>query len=239
MKKSLQTVLTAAAFTASLNSAVAVNVNAATSQIPVTQLYDDEYDPSLEQVPTAYGPPWMFDDNYDPSQEQISTAYGPPWMFDDNYDPSHDGTYGVYGPPPTWMTYPRGDLNLDNEIDVFDMIKLKEMLLDPNREYDRLADANDDGEFGIADVVAIENYLAGRTIDYLLTEEQEELITTVTQPEVTTDTTTIEKIVTETTTDTPVTSYGPPACFFRTSTEPINTFDSPIRTTETTAIPKE
>ncbi len=261
MKKNLQTLLTAAAFAVSAGGAFASNVNAdAASEMPSIPLFDDEY------------------------------------------RPEEDEGYSVYGPAPAWTQQPRGDVNLDNVIDVFDLIKLKEMLLDANTKYDRLIDLNDDDEFNIADVVMMGNYLTGRTAKYELTDEQkavttsltaEDIITTTTYetmvlygppwtftettadietlvtyvtttttalyapppmptattailhtPDIsqiidTTKKTEVEKLITTTTTSTPVTTYGPPAFFFRTSDMEADVFYSPIKTTETTAVPQE
>ena len=265
MKKNLQTLLTAAAFAVSAGGAFASNVNAdAASEMPSIPLFDDEY------------------------------------------RPERDEAYSVYGPAPAWTQQPRGDVNLDNVIDVFDLIKLKEMLLNANTKYDRLIDLNDDDEFNIADVVMMGNYLTGRTPKYELTDEQkavttsltaEDIITTTTYetmvlygppwmftettatatadietlvtyvtttttvlyapppmppvttailytPDIsqfidTTESTDAEKLITMTSTTTPVTTYGPPAFFFRTSDMEADVFYSPIKTTETTAVPQE
>ncbi len=145
-------------------------------------------------------------------------------LFDDEYRPERDEAYGVYGPAPAWTQHPRGDVNLDNVIDVFDLIKLKEMLLNANTKYDRLIDLNDDDEFNIADVVMMGNYLTGRTAKYELTDEQKTVTTSLTAEDIIT-TTTYEAMV----------LYGPPWMFTETTatTADIETLVTYVTTTTT------
>ena len=90
MKKSLHTVLTAAAFAVSMNNAAAMPTDAAEQRhISVVPMLND-YNPSNDQVITTYGPPAFFPWNttYTTVEDIVTTT---------TWDP-----VGVYGPP-SWF----------------------------------------------------------------------------------------------------------------------------------------
>ena len=91
MKKTIHTLLTAAAFAASLNMSAAGNVSAGTLSDVNAAPDRMGYDPSTEEVQDVYGPaPSYGDENlvYDPivtstvlDVQNIQTTYGPPaWL---------------------------------------------------------------------------------------------------------------------------------------------------------------
>lgn len=164
------------------------------------------------------------------------TLYGPPWVF-----PGYTGTMPddivtttttepseIYGPPIAF--YEPGDLNGDGSVDVFDVIKLRKMLLqnmkgDPSWE-ENFADINEDNEFGVADLVAMQNYLLGRTHDFKTKLSTTTTTTSTSETEPATTTTIDWSIV--------VPLYGPPEVL-STYTYPYYTY--PPETTMTTVTP--
>ena len=58
-----------------------------------------------------------------------------------------------------------GDCNLDGSINVLDIVKLVNFILEsdvPNCSQEQVADLNEDGEFNILDVVVVVNIVLGR-----------------------------------------------------------------------------
>ncbi|MDE6788551.1 MAG: carbohydrate binding domain-containing protein [Ruminococcus sp.] len=55
-----------------------------------------------------------------------------------------------------------GDINSDKEVDVFDMIEMRKLLASNFADAPASADTNGDGEFSIADAVALQQYLVGQ-----------------------------------------------------------------------------
>ena len=235
MKKTKHTILTALTFTAALQMASASNVNAITEDELGAIGVQVPFKASEQEVQDVYGPPPTYDEPVTTAQivettiQQTSTStttvYGPPAWFRTTSTVSDIVNMTtttmpapVYGPPQ--MFYQPGDLNGDRSSDVFDVIYLRKLLL-KNMEGDPAweeiyADVNGDGEFNIADLVALQNYLLGKTPD--LTTPPETTTTTAAEP---TTTSTTSKMMVEL-------MYGPPVIKTTTSATGITT------TTETT-----
>ena len=52
-----------------------------------------------------------------------------------------------------------GDLNLDGQINIVDIVLVIEIILDSDNEYNQLADLNEDGSINIIDVVQLVNII--------------------------------------------------------------------------------
>ena len=223
MKKTLQTVITAAMFAAA-SSAYDYNSFAGeiqdTSPEMTAETVTTDYDPATEEQEDVYGPPPAWNTPIESVQttatnEIPAPVYGPPlaWTTTSETDLPVPTTMPaaiplpVYGPPAAWI----GDLNEDDRVDVFDMIELKNMYLNgitkDSMDLYR-ADINQDGKIGMADLVMLQNYLLGRTkkiYDHQLeepkpTEPQKSYVNTTN-----TTATTTEPI--------PECVYGPPIAF--------------------------
>ncbi|OPZ18579.1 MAG: hypothetical protein BWZ04_02627 [Firmicutes bacterium ADurb.BinA205] len=118
MKKTKQTLLTAAAFAAAMNMSAAGNVNAVTlseAELPASLA---NYDPSADEIQDVYGPAPNYNDDPVttatlmtqpvPTTTEIQTTYGPPvWMWDDTTTTSIEtmtATVPLYGPMPAYTT---------------------------------------------------------------------------------------------------------------------------------------
>ncbi|MBP3268953.1 MAG: hypothetical protein J6M07_11660, partial [Ruminococcus sp.] len=124
MKKTKQTLLTAAAFAAAMNMSAAGNVNAVTlseAELPASLA---NYDPSADEIQDVYGPAPNYNDDpvttetlmtqTVPITTEIQTTYGPPiWRWDDTSTTSIDTTtttstttvpVPLYGPMPAYTT---------------------------------------------------------------------------------------------------------------------------------------
>lgn len=157
--------------------------------------------------------------DYNP-QETFQTVYGPPvsqiTTSVEDYNPKHTETTfaAVYGPAPFWTTTMqqtettikketlpvpvygpplawKGDLDMDNRIDVFDMIGMRKKYLEAvlYGEYDSRADVNDDGEVNVADMVMLQKYILGAAKDFSSQPDE----TTVVPNSNTTKTTVVEE----------------------------------------------
>ena len=154
MKKTMQSIMTAAAFAAAMGSVTAGTVNAIgnASTIPTSEI------------------------EFDPSAQKFSPLYGPPEVL-----------------------LPKGDVNMDANVDIFDLIIMKRSILSGEElGYSslKLADVNGDGEFNIADVVSMQHFLNGSETYYVKYSDEELGLTT------TTTISDIENCI--------QTSYGPP-----------------------------
>ncbi len=206
MKKTKQTLLTAAAFAAAMNMSAAGNVNAVTlseAELPASLA---NYDPSADEIQDVYGPAPNYND--DPvttetlmtqpvlTTTEIQTTYGPPvWMWNETTSTTSTTTEMVplYGPMPAYTTttttteplvqpvygppqifYQKGDINGDQVVDSLDMVSFRKYLLDEETpEWLRyVMDINQDGDFNVGDLVALQNYLLGRTPDFLYVNPQ-------------------------------------------------------------------
>jgi|GEM_PF-1968702 len=208
MKKTKQTLLTAAAFAAAMNMSASGNVNAVTlseAELPASMA---NYDPSADEIQDVYGPAPNYND--DPvttetlmtqpvlTTTEIQTTYGPPiWRWDDTTTTPTTSTttetVPLYGPMPAYTTttttteplvqpvygppqifYQKGDINGDQVVDSLDMVVFRKYLLDEETpEWLRhTMDINQDGDFNVGDLVALQNYLLGRTPDFLYVNPQ-------------------------------------------------------------------
>lgn len=265
MKKTKHSLLTALTFTAALQMASTSNVNAVTENEINAIGVQKNFDASSQVIQDVYGPAPDYRD--DPvttdvietaiaqTTTQIITTYGPPVTWSNvttttdtststSIETTTAATTSLYGPPRAYYTC---DLNNDDSIDVFDVIYLRKMLL-KNMEGSGYfgaitLDVNRDGEFGVADLVAMQNYILGRIPD---------LTTPVsTSTATTTDTTTTTPNITDidiptTTRLTTVPLYGAPLDFTTTTIDPTlvqlmygppqtRTWDTSAWTTTTTA----
>ena len=208
MKKTKQTLLTAAAFAAAMNMSAVGNVNAVTlseAELPASMA---NYDPSADEIQDVYGPAPNYND--DPvttetlmtqpvlTTTEIQTTYGPPiWRWDDTTTTPTTSTttetVPLYGPMPAYTTttttteplvqpvygppqifYQKGDINGDQVVDSLDMVVFRKYLLDEETpEWLRhTMDINQDGDFNVGDLVALQNYLLGRTPDFFYVNPQ-------------------------------------------------------------------
>ena len=207
MKKTKQTLLTAAAFAAAMNMSAAGNVNAVTlseAELPASLA---NYDPSADEIQDVYGPAPNYND--DPvttetlmtqpvlTTTEIQTTYGPPvWMWNETTTTTTrietmTTTVPLYGPMPAYTTttteplvqpvygppqifYQKGDINGDQVVDSLDMIVFRKHLLDEETpEWLRhTMDINQDGDFNVGDLVALQNYLLGRNKDFFYVNPQ-------------------------------------------------------------------
>lgn len=208
MKKTKQTLLTAAAFAAAMNMSAAGNVNAVTlseAELPASMA---NYDPSADEIQDVYGPAPNYND--DPvttetlmtqpvlTTTEIQTTYGPPiWRWDDTTTTPTTSTttetVPLYGPMPAYTTttttteplvqpvygppqifYQKGDINGDQVVDSLDMVVFRKHLLDEETpEWLRhTMDINQDGDFNVGDLVALQNYLLGRNKDFFYVNPQ-------------------------------------------------------------------
>ncbi|HAE52372.1 MAG TPA: hypothetical protein DCG30_03865 [Ruminococcus sp.] len=183
MKKNKKTAATAAMFATALNMALG---SVTPDTVPTLSVKADEpdYEPSAEYVEEVYGPPEFFsttatEDAYDPATETETTmavVYGPPSMMTTEYDPYGNENPAVYGPP---SFFAKGDVNWDGSTDVFDLIRLRQVYsnsqtVDLNYGYSEY-DVNLDGRLSIADLVALNRFLLGRStnLDWYYDSEEE------------------------------------------------------------------
>ncbi|MCR5599210.1 MAG: dockerin type I repeat-containing protein [Ruminococcus sp.] len=178
MKKTIRTVLTAAMF-ASANMAAlpssAVGETDNQANEPTASEVLTEVTDSRKPMP-IYGPPEVMSTMSTTAQETFTTTtttfmhslYGPPWMF--TTTESTTSTEAVtttmpevlYGPPVYYKLL--GDVNLDQQIDSFDAIALRRMLVTgkaQNFASTSYGDINRDGKVSIADLLMLQRYLLG------------------------------------------------------------------------------
>lgn len=181
MKKTRRTLLTAAAFAATLNMASVPNVNAVTEDELSAIGVQTPFDPASQEIQDVYGPAPDYNDPITSDFTETSTTitsttaqtlYGPPVWFTTSdvetivTETTTDFPPTVYGPPE--MFYKKGDINGDNTIDVFDIIALRKKVINADNEEfnpftDRAADVNGDGEINLADLVAMGRFISGKS----------------------------------------------------------------------------
>lgn len=121
-------------------------------------------------VQTVYGPPWMF--TTVTTQPVPQPEYGAPWLYDETSTALPETSTTVttsipqqlYGGP-IFNSMFAGDINLDKQIDNFDAIALRRMLLTGKAETfegKNYADINRDGKVGIADLLMLQKFLLGK-----------------------------------------------------------------------------
>ncbi len=145
-------------------------------------------------IHTVYGPPSVFTTTTTVPDIEVATTTT-------DYVIAELQTNGqpVYGPAPLY-----GDVNADNRVDVFDMIKLREEFAKGSPSYSFATDVNNDYKVSVADLVILQKYLLGK-IDDIRYPEDENIITTTNviddEASVTTTTVTFAPL------------YGPPSVF--------------------------
>lgn len=229
MKKTIQTMVTAAMFAATVNM-IPSGTSAGTSSASAV-----DYNPATENWQNVYGPPPVttikettqlqpvygtvpyqtvettpVTTNFDPEKMTTVAVYGPPIAWNTTTEPVPSPTgptipAPLYGPPIAWV----GDLNFDNRVDVFDMIELRKAYIDGVSGSDWLdmyrADVNGDGSIGISDLVMLQNYILGK-IDNFNEKLPEPKSTTATQVS--------HEPVQTATEPVPQPEYGAPIAFF-------------------------
>ena len=192
MKKTIRTVLTAAMF-ASANLA-AIPGNAAGETNPqiekpskneaLTELADTRKPmpnygspekmknlTTMEELVTTtttsteliYGPPWMF--TTVTTQPVPQPDYGAPWLYDETSTTVTTSIPQLLYGAPIFNSMFAGDINLDKQIDNFDAIALRRMLLTGKAESfegKNYADINRDGKVGISDLLMLQKFLLGK-----------------------------------------------------------------------------
>ncbi|MCR4796309.1 MAG: dockerin type I repeat-containing protein [Ruminococcus sp.] len=261
MKKTLRTVLTAAAFAAAGASAMTAvaegseqnqNRGFGFSNVTERDAFANSYG--------AYGPPptdWIIDGTIDgqwgwgtttsiPLETLTTTTMTMPRTV---YGPTSTSTVTTseqediveltttmlpqpaYGPAPVLL----GDANMDGVVDIFDAVALRKAILFD--EYaDKInryfSDLNKDGEISVGDLVRLNRYLLGTITDLDKMPERDDEVKVTT-----TTTTTKDKYhITETAfydprTDIVVPVYGPPSVFIEKTYETSSILDSNINTT--------
>jgi len=174
MKKSLHTVLTAAAFAVSMNNAAAMPTDAAEQRhISVVPMLND-YNPSNDQVITTYGPPAFFPWNttYTTVEDIVTTTtwdpvgvYGPPsWFENETTTTSVEDllyltttpTTTAYGSPSWWKTTTEDIINTTTTVY-------------PSTEYGPMqifGDVNWDGTTDVFDVIALRKAVIRNEYNY-------------------------------------------------------------------------
>lgn len=210
MKKTDKTALTAAVFAAALGLSPVNSIGADYSpseDYPSTVYGPPEYfatmtepaettrfDPYENELPGVYGPPEWFETEeeevqttaFDPSNIIPQPAYGPPETVvttESDYHPEYPIQQPVYGPP---LNYPLGDYNHDGTVDVFDVIKARQIIAQNDEEsYDYFnasvsGDMNKDGKLNVADLVLLSKFMTGNNE----TENESEIQTTAPPAEI-------------------------------------------------------
>lgn len=249
MKKTIHTLLTAALFaTANLSAAPVTAEESPTPAPPPAAAYD----PEMDQIQDVYGPPPIT--TVDPSAlVDVTTTttqpvYGTQATINLNSTTTTTTTEDLmrlttttveilYGP-----VVPRnrlGDVNEDGDVDIFDLVALRKLLVSgQSRSFysDNYADVNFDRKVNMADLVRLQQFLLGK-IDSLYDGQWDfmrgktiETVTGNNEQDIETTTTTTTYNPGKVTT---VTLYGIiPA-------KSVNAqYNNPNKTTETTAEPQ-
>ena len=183
MKKTIRTVLTAAMFASANMTAIPGSAAGETNHQanePTTSEVLTEMTDSRKPMP-LYGPPEVLRTLTTSPLETLTTTtttfmhtlYGPPWMFTTTTLPESTTTENM-----TTTTYPQvlyggplffsemmGDVNLDRQIDSFDAIALRRMLVTgkaQNFEASNYGDINRDGKVNISDLLLLQRFLLGQ-----------------------------------------------------------------------------
>ena len=178
MKKTIRTVLTAAMFASANMAAIPSSAAGETNQQanePTNSEVLTEMTDSRKPMP-LYGPPEVLRTLTTPPLETLTTTtttfmhtlYGPPWMLTSTVPTSTTEAVTttmpvvLYGPPLYYRLL--GDVNLDQQIDSFDAIALRRMLVTrkaQNFASSSYGDINRDGKVNIADLLLLQRYLLG------------------------------------------------------------------------------
>jgi hypothetical protein len=258
MKKTLRTVLTAAAFTAAGVSAMTAVAEGREPNGGFVFTNETERD-AFANFAGAYGPPatdWVIDDEWgwgttvtttvSTTESWITltttmprTVYGPTSTSTVTTSEQEDIVeltttmlpQPTYGPAPVLL----GDANMDGVVDIFDAIALRKAILfdeyaDKINHY--FSDLNKDGQISVGDLVRLNRYLLGTLKDLDTMPESEDDVKVTT-----TATTTKDKYhITETAfydprTDVVVPVYGPPPVYYEKLYETSAILDGNINTT--------
>ena len=226
MKKTIRTVLTAAAFAAAGVSAMTA---VAEGREPVRMTFNNETERDVfKEFYGAYGPPPtsipMWDEiTTTKALETLTTTtttmprtvYGPTSTSTVTTSEQEDVValtttmvpQPVYGPAPVYM----GDANMDGVVDIFDSIAIRKAILfddySNNNINRHFADLNKDGEINVGDLVILNKYLLGKIKDLenypAMKEDYEPVVTTAYDP----------------INDRIETAYGPPWVFYTQTSE--------------------
>lgn len=212
MKKTAQTLLTAAMFVSALGSSASGNsgMQCAAAKTPLSQ-----QDFSYTDLPQpVYGPPIV----ETTVESQTDTTETTTTTLETTVMP-------LYGPPS--VLYPRGDVTMDKQVDARDFTRMKQIALGqnpyPGYAENDIADLNHDGKVDKQDVEKMLHDVLG------VPEKEDPVLTSTTA--LTLATTTIT-----TTTMMVSTLYGPPSMFGTTSpvteaiTDTTTTLTTPMAT---------
>jgi hypothetical protein len=188
MKKTAQTLLTAAMFVSALGSSAAGNsgMQCAAAKTPLS-----EQDPYYSEVPQpVYGPPILTTtDETEMTTTRTTTIMTTTMM-------------PLYGPPRVF--YPTGDVTMDNKVDVRDFTRMKQIALGqikyPGYAETDIGDLNFDGNVDKEDVEKMLHEVLGVPV------KEDPAMTTSTALTLATTTTTATTMMVST-------LYGPPSIF--------------------------
>ena len=213
MKKTAQTLLTAAMFAAALGTAAGTqNTGTASAAEPADP---EVFYTTVEEPVDIYGPPSAFTRTTEPGTQPGTTAFeGEKTTFTltTRWDP-----VGIYGPPS--MMYPRGDVTRDKTVDARDLSRMKRLILTMQDEpysyvESEISDLNHDGKVDKEDLDIMLHEVLG------VPKKEEPAVTTATAL-------TVETAAMTSTTQPVVLLYGPPQIM---TTEPVPVDINPVFT---------
>lgn len=143
MKKTAQTVLTAAMFAAALGTAAGTqNTGTAATAEPADP---EVFYTTVEEPVDIYGPPSVFTGTAEPGTQPGTTAFeGDQTTFTLT---TRGDPVGIYGPPS--LLYPRGDVTRDKTVDARDLSRMKHLILTMQEPHlyaeQEISDLNRDG----------------------------------------------------------------------------------------------
>lgn len=226
MKKTIHTLLTAALFATANVSAMPVVAGEGPTAAPPAEA---AYDPAADQIQDVYGPPPTTTVGQT-TNVNVTTST----TTEDLIRLTTTTVEILYGPV---VPYSRlGDVNEDGDVDIFDLVALRKLLVSgQSRGFnsDNYADVNFDRKVNVADLVRLQQFLLGKIDslndgqwDFMRGKTIETVAANNDQDIETTTTTTIYNPVKETI----VTLYG-----IAPSRDVRNQMINPNQTTETTA----
>ena len=223
MKKTIRTVLTAAMFATANLSAIPGSAAGETNTQPeqpsargvLTEIAQKYAPKSGNDQPETIQTEPTFTDRIvtATTTTQPAPLYGPPWVFTSKETLPVSTTTEVtttipqllYGAPLFYKML--GDVNLDQRVDNFDVIKLRRMLttgIAGSAAASDYADINRDGRVSIADLLMLQRYILGDIKELYNTKNEngapfewindkyiEKITSTTTVPDVNTTTTTV------------------------------------------------
>ena len=235
MKKTIHTLLTAALFATANVSAMPVVAGEDPTAAPPAEA---AYDPASDQIQDVYGPPPTTTvgqtTNVNVTTSTTSATNTGTSIIENLLTTTTTTVEILYGPT---VPYNRlGDVNEDGDVDIFDLVALRKLLVSgQSRSFysDNYADVNFDRKVNVADLVRLQQFLLGKIDslndgqwDFMRGKTIETVAANNDQDIETTTTTTIYNPVKETI----VTLYG-----IAPSRDVRNQMINPNQTTETTA----